>query len=77
MSWTIDPSTSEGFYWFWNELDEPTIVEVERIGRELFAIEYSGDGGAAQVLLYEGQWSGPLRPPPYPWPHKGSAFERV
>lgn len=59
-SWTFEPPTRSGWYWFRGEAGEaePFIVLVDEAGQFQWP-----DGGFQEVTLAHGEWAGPIEEP--------------
>ncbi|MDP3766580.1 MAG: hypothetical protein Q8S13_01065 [Dehalococcoidia bacterium] len=66
--WQQTPPTVVGAYWFWNARARTIeIVEVMRPGgKQDLAVWWPGNECEETLTYYEGQWWGPLPPPPSP-----------
>lgn len=59
---TTEKPTKPGWYWFRTNTENPTMVEVVKYKNVCMVLEPDDDKGV-EVLLYDGEWAGPLEPP--------------
>jgi hypothetical protein len=63
MTWTTDPPTQEGWYWFHMDTGDKRTVMVYVVSPDrMLAV---GDERGGHPAAQKGSWFGPIEPPPF------------
>ena len=64
MRWTTKKPTVPEYYWYWDEPNEPEIVEICKHGKSLIVWVFGSDGFSHLRGLPEtAKWAGPIERP--------------